>query len=307
MIEIIKAIFYGIIEGVTEWLPISSTGHLILFENFWRFNSDEAFIEMYRVVIQLGAILAVVVMFWPKIWPFGIHSKYKHGGGYALKPQDKLFFGSCVFKWDIFTLWLKILVACIPTVIYGVLFDDAVSGFFQKNFAGTDIKIEFLVVTVMLLLVGALFIVIENRNKHRTPTVTATADISYKAALIIGAFQVVAAALPGTSRSGATILGALIIGIARPAAAEFTFYLAIPVMFGASLLKGLKYVASGAVISSTEIAVLAVGCIVAFLVSIFVIKFLMSYIKKHDFKAFGWYRIVLSAVLIAYLLFTVLA
>ena len=306
MIEIIKAIFYGIVEGITEWLPISSTGHLILFENFWHFNSDEAFIEMYRVVIQLGAILAVVVMFWSKIWPFGVQSKCKHGGGYIPQPQDKHFLGGFIFKWDIFIMWLKILVACIPTVIYGVLFDDTVSNLFKNNLAGTDIKIEFLVVTAMLLLVGVLFIVIENRNRNRVPTVTKAQDIDFKAAFIIGVFQVVAAALPGTSRSGATILGALIIGIARPAAAEFTFYLAIPVMFGASLLKGLKYVASGSVISSTEIAVLAVGCIVAFVVSLFVIKFLMSYIKKHDFKAFGWYRIALSVVLIAYLMFTVL-
>ena len=299
MIEIIKAIFYGIIEGITEWLPVSSTGHLILFENFWNFNSTAAFIEMFRVVIQLGAILAVVVVFFRDIWPFACKKKY------ALKPDDKAI--SCiVLKWDIVTLWFKIIVACLPAIVYGVLFDDDVSEIFGKAIGNSTIKLEFLIVTAMLFLVGILFIVIENKNKGLTPNVSSSLDISYKAAFIIGLFQLVAAILPGTSRSGATILGALMIGIGRKAAAEFTFYLAIPVMFGASVLKALKFIMEGSSISSTEIAVLVVGCAVAFFVSLFIIKFLLSYIKKHDFKAFGWYRIALGAVLTVYCLVNLL-
>ncbi len=295
MIEIIKAIFYGIIEGITEWLPVSSTGHLILFENFWNFNSSAEFIEMFRVVIQLGAILAVVVVFFRDIWPFA--TKKNHTP--ALK--DKAI-GGIVLKWDIVTLWLKIIVACLPAVIYGVLFDDAVSEIFGKTIGESTIKLEFLVVTAMLFLVGILFIIIENKNKGLTPSVTSSLDITYKAAFIIGIFQLVAAVLPGTSRSGATILGALLIGIGRKAAAEFTFYLAVPVMFGASALKALKFLVEGGDVSTNEILVLAVGCVVAFVVSLFIIKFLLSYIKKHDFKAFGWYRIVLGAVLSVYCL-----
>ena len=295
MVEIIKAIFYGIIEGITEWLPVSSTGHLILFENFWNFNSSPLFIEMFRVVIQLGAILAVVVVFFRDIWPFA--SKRNH----ILKPNDKAI-GGIVLNWDVFTLWFKIIVACLPAVIYGVLFDDAVSATFGNTISDSAIKIEFLVVTLMLFLVGILFIIIENKNKNLTPMVTSTEDITYKAAFIIGLFQLVAAVLPGTSRSGATILGALMIGIGRVAAAEFTFYLAIPVMFGASVLKALKFMLEGTGVTGMEIAVLIVGCAVAFIVSMFIIKFLLSFIKKHDFKVFGWYRIVLGAVLTVYCL-----
>ncbi len=295
MIEIIKAIFYGIIEGITEWLPVSSTGHLILFENFWNFNSSPLFIEMFRVVIQLGAILAVVVVFFRDIWPFALKKNH------SLKPNDKAI-GGAVLKWDIVSLWFKIIVACLPAVIYGVLFDDSVSEIFGKAIGNSTIKLEFVVVTIMLFLVGILFIVIENRNKKLTPRVTSTADITYKAALIIGLFQLVAAVFPGTSRSGATILGALMIGIGRVAAAEFTFYLAIPVMFGASALKALKFVMEGTGVTETEIAVLIVGCAVAFIVSLFIIKFLLGFIKKHDFKVFGWYRIVLGAVLTGYCL-----
>lgn len=299
MLEIIKAIFYGIIEGITEWLPVSSTGHLILFENFWNFNSSAAFIEMFRVVIQLGAILAVVVVFFRDIWPFATKKTY------ALKPTDKAI-GCAVIKWDIITLWFKIIVACLPAVIYGILFDDAVSEIFGRAIGDSTIKLEFLIVTAMLFLVGILFIIIENKNKGIAPEVTSSLDITYKAAFIIGLFQLVAAILPGTSRSGATILGALMIGIGRKAAAEFTFYLAVPVMFGASALKALKFLMEGSGVSSTEIAVLIVGCVVAFFVSLFIIKFLLNYIKKHDFKAFGWYRIGLGAILTAYCLINLL-
>ena len=299
MIEIIKAVFYGIIEGITEWLPVSSTGHLILFENFWNFNSSAAFIEMFRVVIQLGAILAVVVVFFRDIWPFATKKNY------SLKPIDKTI-GCAVIKWDIITLWFKIIVACLPAVIYGVLFDDAVSEIFGSAIGDSTIKLEFLIVTAMLFLVGILFIIIENKNKGIVPKVTSSLDITYKAAFIIGLFQLVAAILPGTSRSGATILGALMIGIGRKAAAEFTFYLAVPVMFGASALKALKFLMEGSGVSSTEIAVLVVGCVVAFFVSLFIIKFLLSYIKKHDFKAFGWYRIGLGAILTAYCFINIL-
>ncbi len=291
--EFIKAIFYGIIEGITEWLPVSSTGHLILFENFWNFNSSQAFIEMFRVVIQLGAILAVVVVFFSDIWPFSSKKNY------LLKPNDKSI-GCIAIKLDVITLWFKIIVACIPAIIYGVLFDDKVSEVFGSTIGKSNIKIEFLVVTAMLFLVGILFILIENRNKNATPKITSTADISYKAALIIGLFQLVAAVLPGTSRSGATILGALLIGIGRKAAAEFTFYLAIPVMFGASALKALKFVMDGSSISSTEVIVLIIGCLVAFSVSLFIINFLLSFIKKHDFKIFGYYRIILGIILLIY-------
>lgn len=299
MLEIIKAIFYGIIEGITEWLPVSSTGHLILFENFWNFNSSPLFIEMFRVVIQLGAILAVVVVFFRDIWPFALKKSY------SPKPGDRAI-GGAVVKWDIISLWLKIIVACLPAVIYGVLLDDTVSEAFGKAIGSSTIKLEFVVVTIMLFLVGFLFIVIENRNKKLTPSVTSTADITYKAALIIGLFQLVAAVLPGTSRSGATILGALMIGVGRVAAAEFTFYLAIPVMFGASALKALKFIMEGTGISGTEAAVLIVGCAVAFIVSLFIIKFLLGFIKKHDFKVFGWYRIILGAVLTTYCLINLL-
>ena len=306
LIELIKAVFYGIIEGITEWLPISSTGHLILFERFFNFNSSKEFIEMYRVVIQFGAIFAVVLLFFGKIWPFGWHSASKHSNNSRLGDNDKLFLKKCVFKTDIFNLWIKIIVACIPTIIYAVLFDDKVSALLSSEIGSTGIAVEFLVVIVMLVLVGAVFIIIENKNRGKTPKIETALTIPYKEALLIGVFQLAAAALPGTSRSGATILGALMLGVSRAAAAEFTFYLAIPVMFGASLWKGYKFLGSGAAMSSTELAVLIVGMVVAFAVSIFVIRFLMGFIKKHDFKVFGWYRIVLGAVLIVYFLITVL-
>ncbi len=279
MWDIIKAIIYGIVEGITEWLPVSSTGHLILLEEFLKFeNVSENFSGMFDVVIQLGAIMAVVVLFFKQIWPF-----CKKGNGY--KENGVL----SIVNMDIMTLWFKILIACVPAAIIGILFDDILDAVFY----------HWYVVAIALIVFGVAFIWIENWNKNKTPKVNSLADLSYKAAVIIGVFQVIAAVFPGTSRSGATIIGALLIGIARPVAAEFTFYLAIPVMFGASLLKVVKF---GLSFTGTELTVLLVAMITAFLVSVFVIRFLLSYIKKHDFKVFGWYRIALGLLVIGYFL-----
>lgn len=279
MLDILKAILFGIVEGVTEWLPISSTGHLILLEEFVKFeNVSENFSEMFDVVIQLGAILAVVVLFIKQIWPF-----CRKGHGY--KQSGPLAY----VNMDIMTLWFKILVACVPAAVIGVLFDDVLNELFY----------HWYVVAAALIVFGIAFIVVENWNKGRTPKVTALSGLTYKAALIIGIFQVIAAVFPGTSRSGATIVGALLIGIARPVAAEFTFFLAIPVMFGASLLKIVKF---GLAFTGTELAVLLVAMAAAFLVSVVVIRFLLTYIKKHDFKVFGWCRIVLGILVILFFL-----
>lgn len=270
--NIFYSIIYGLIEGITEWLPISSTGHLILAENFLKFEGlSEGFFDMFEVVIQLGAILAVVVLYFKNIWPIK-KQKTKHSEGFGV---DK----------NILTLWGKILVACIPAAIVGILFDDLLDKYLYNSW----------VVATMLIVVGIAFILIENRKKGVKSRVNEISDLTYKDALIIGLFQLIAAILPGTSRSGATIIGALLIGISRTVAAEYTFYLAIPVMFGASLLKILKF---GLSFTGMELAVLLIGMIVAFLVSIFVIKFLMNYIKKHDFKVFGWYRIVLGIIVL---------
>lgn len=270
--NIFYSIIYGLIEGITEWLPISSTGHLILAENFFKFEGlSEGFFDMFEVVIQLGAILAVVVLYFKNIWPIK-KQKTKHSEGFGV---DK----------NILTLWGKILVACIPAAIVGILFDDLLDKYLYNSW----------VVATMLIVVGIAFILIENRKKGDKSRVNEISDLTYKDALIIGLFQLIAAILPGTSRSGATIIGALLIGISRTVAAEYTFYLAIPVMFGASLLKILKF---GLSFTGMELAVLLIGMIVAFLVSIFVIKFLMNYIKKHDFKVFGWYRIVLGIIVL---------
>ena len=280
MIDVLKAILFGIVEGITEWLPISSTGHLILLEEFVKFeNVSENFFSMFEVVIQLGAILAVVVLFIKQIWPF-----CKKGNGF--KKEGLLSY----VRMDIITLWLKILVACIPAAIIGVLFDDVLDAMFYNWY----------VVAAALIVFGVAFILVENWNKGKNPAVTKLPDITYQAALLIGVFQLIAAVFPGTSRSGATIVGALLIGIARPVAAEFTFFLAIPVMFGASLLKIIKF---GFDFTSIEMTALLVGMFVAFLVSVVVIKFLLSYIKKHDFKVFGWYRIILGIIVILYFLF----
>lgn len=298
MLEIIKAIIYGIVEGITEWLPVSSTGHLILVEQLLPFGeTGEGFFDMFDVVIQLGAILAVVVLFWSKIWPI-----YKKGnmtqkeGGIIKSKKDPSLFGFSM-SMDAFWMWVKIVVACIPAIVYGVLFDDKVEELFAQNIPGTAVSVKAVVVAVMLIVVGALFIVVEMLNKNRKAVVTSLTEITYTSAMIIGICQLVAAALPGTSRSGATILGAILIGISRQTAAEFTFFLGIPVMFGASLLKVVKY---GFHFTGLELGVLAVGTLVSFVVSLFIVRFLMAYIKKHDFTIFGWYRIALGIVVLGW-------
>ncbi len=268
IMEIIKAILFGIVEGITEWLPISSTGHMILLNEFVTLNVSAEFWEMFLVVIQLGAILAVVLLYWNKIFPF--HFKEKP-----------------VVQKDIFVLWFKILVACIPAAVVGLAFDDVFDALFYNPWC----------VAIALIVFGVAFIVIENHNKNTKPKITQLSQITYKTALIIGVFQLLAAIFPGTSRSGATIVGALLIGVSRTVAAEFTFFLAIPVMLGASLLKLVKF---GFNFTGPEAVILLVGMVVAFVVSIVVIRFLMGYIKKHDFKVFGWYRIVLGIAVLAY-------
>lgn len=268
IIEILKAILFGVVEGITEWLPISSTGHMILLNEFVTLNVSDEFWEMFLVVIQLGAILAVVLLFWNKIFPFHFQEKP-------------------VVQKDIFVLWFKILVACVPAAVIGLLFDDVLDALFYNPWC----------VAIALIVFGIAFIVIENRNKKITPKITELGQITYQTALMIGVFQLLAAVFPGTSRSGATIVGALLIGVSRTVAAEFTFFLAIPVMLGASLLKLLKF---GFSFTGEEVVILAVGMVVAFAVSVLVIRFLMGYIKKHDFKVFGWYRIVLGAVVLAW-------
>ncbi|MBQ7766582.1 MAG: undecaprenyl-diphosphate phosphatase [Lachnospiraceae bacterium] len=268
-LEILKAIFYGIVEGITEWLPISSTGHLILLERFIKMNVSEDFMNMFRVVIQLGAIMAVVVIYWKQIWFMDFH-------GFKSKPT---------FKKDILNLWGKILVACVPAAVIGVFFDD----FFEAVFYNE------VCVSIALIVFGIAFIVIETLNKRKTVKAEGVADITYKLALLIGVFQLIAAIFPGTSRSGATIVGALLLGVSRAAAADFTFFLAIPVMFGASLLKIVKY---GLAFTVQEFIVLAVAMVVAYVVSMVVIKLLLKFIKKHDFKVFGWYRIVLGVLVL---------
>lgn len=264
--EILKAILFGIIEGITEWLPISSTGHMILLDEFVQLSMSEVFKEMFLVVIQLGAILAVVVLFWKEIWPFTTPQK-----GWIKK--------------DIFSMWFKIVVACIPAVILELVFGDKMEELFYN----------YQTVAIMLIVVGILFIQVEQWNKGREAKIVSIDGITFRIAFYIGIFQLVAAVFPGTSRSGATIIGGLILGLSRTVAAEFTFYLAVPVMFGASFLKLLKF---GLHFSTLELSVLLVGMVTAFLVSIFVIHFLMGYIKKHDFKVFGWYRIILGIVVI---------
>lgn len=269
MIEILKAILLGIVEGITEWLPISSTGHMILVDEFLHLDVSEEFRSMFLVVIQLGAILAVVLLFWKKLWPFGIRDK------------------KLLIKKPIFTMWFKVVVSCVPAAVVGLLFDDKLEKLFYN----------WQTVSVMLILVGICFIIIENVNKKKTPKIHSIAEITYPIAFYIGLFQLIAAVFPGTSRSGATILGALLLGVSRTVAAEYTFFLAVPVMFGASALKLVKF---GFDYTGMEIAILLTGMIVAFAVSLVIIKFLMNYIKKHDFKVFGWYRIALGIVVIAY-------
>lgn len=269
IIDYIVSIIYGIVEGITEWLPVSSTGHLILLDSFLKLNVSEEFYELYLVVIQLGAIMAVVVLYWKEIWPFGLKDN-EH-------PWKQEGIGRYV-KADKFVMWFKILVACIPAIIVGVFVDDLLDELFYN----------WVCVSIMLILFGIAFIVVERWVKDKDPHVTTIDQITYPQALLIGAFQLIAAVFPGTSRSGSTIVGSLAIGISREVAAKFTFFLAIPVMFGASLLKIVKFEGE---VAGSEIAMLVVGMVVAFFVSWFVIRMLMSYIRKHNFNVFGWYRI----------------
>lgn len=280
ILEVLKAVLFGVVEGITEWLPISSTGHLILVEQFVKLQEvSPEFWGMFQVVIQLGAILAVVLLYWNKIWPITKNKKE------AIKQEGILSY----FNKDIMILWMKILVACIPAAVIGVFFDEMFEALFYNPFC----------IALALIIFGIAFIVIENFNaKRKTKNLKETnTQITYKDAIIIGIFQLLAAIFPGTSRSGATIIGGLLIGLSRPNAAEFTFYLAIPTMLGASLLKLVKF---GFAFTATELVILLVGMIVSFLVSVLVIKFLMNYIKKHDFKPFGYYRIVLGIMVLAY-------
>ena len=270
-VEIFKAIILGVIEGITEWLPVSSTGHMILVDEFLQLGMSPAFKEMFFVVIQLGAIMAVVILYWKKIFPFNFNKR------------------PFVEK-DIIIMWIKIVIACIPAAVIGLKWDDQINALFYN----------FQTVATMLIIFGILFIIVENHNKGKRPKVTNMNQLTYKMAIIIGLFQLIAAVFPGTSRSGATILGALLIGISREVAEEFKYFLAIPVMFGASLLKLVKF---GFAFTSFELIVLGVGTIVSFVVSVWAIKFLMGYIKKHDFKVFGWYRIILGIILLAYFFF----
>lgn len=274
MIEILKVIFLGIVEGVTEWLPVSSTGHMLLVDQFLQWApgdalKEDAFKDMFLYVIQLGAILAVIAMFWRKMLPFQLQDKTKP----ALKK-------------DVVSLWLKVAAACIPGAAVALLFDD----FIEERLYNPA------VIAAALIFYGVAFIVIEYWNKKRTPSVNTLMDITYRTALLIGLFQVLSI-IPGTSRSGATIIGALLIGVSRVAAAEFTFFMAVPVMFGMSAIKIIQF---GFSFSGRELFVLAVGMAVAFAVSLLVIRFLMNFIKKHDFKAFGWYRIALGAAVLLY-------
>lgn len=267
--EYIKALILGIVEGITEWLPISSTGHMILVDEFLQLETSEAFKEMFFVVIQLGAILAVVLLYFKKLWPVT-----RQNGQIKLSRKTM-------------RMWGKILISCIPAAVVGLLFDDELNAWFYN----------WQTVAIMLVLVGVLFLVAERLNRGKPVRCTAIDQLTIRDALLIGVFQLVAAVFPGTSRSGATIVGALMIGVSRTVAAEYTFYLAVPVMFGASLLKLLKF---GLVFSGTEFLILLIGLVSAFFVSVVVIKFLMNYIKKHDFAVFGWYRIVLGVIVLLY-------
>ena len=278
MIEFLKAVLFGVVEGITEWLPISSTGHMILLDEFVKLDVSPEFWEMFLVVIQLGAILAVVILFWNQIWPFG-----KKNNRHPVAKEG--FLSWC--KKDIWLMWFKIVVACLPAAVVGLLFDEYFESLFYNGVC----------VAIALIVFGVGFLIIENKNKHKRARIRSLSEITFNTALIIGFFQLIAAIFPGTSRSGATILGALLIGVSRTVAAEFTFFLAIPVMLGASLLKIVKF---GFDFTGAELTILLVGMVSAFVVSVVVIRFLMGYIKKHDFKVFGWYRIILGAAVLLY-------
>ncbi|MBQ8162967.1 MAG: undecaprenyl-diphosphate phosphatase [Clostridia bacterium] len=269
-LEALKAFFIGIVQGITEWLPVSSTGHMILFDELVKLDVSDGFFELFEVVIQFGSILAVLVLFFDKLNPF------------SRKKDDEM-------KKKTWSLWFKVIVAVIPAAVIGLLFDD----WFNEHFY------NYVVVAIALIVYGILFIVIERFNKNKQKKYEDVYDIDYLTAVKIGCFQVLSL-IPGTSRSGSTIIGASMVGVSRNAAAEFSFFLAIPVMLGASLLKVLKFAVNGVAMTKTEIVVLAVGMITAFLVSLVVIKFLMNFVRRHSFEAFGWYRIILGAVVIGY-------
>lgn len=269
-IDVLKIIFLGIVEGITEWLPVSSTGHMLLVDEFIKLNITPEFKEMFFVVIQLGAILAVVLIFWNKMFPFRFSDRRK----------------SVLIRYDVFSMWFKVVVACIPGAVVTLLFDDFIEARLHTA----------IVISLTLIVYGAAFIVVENKNRHRKPKIKKLSEITYKTAFIIGLFQVLSI-IPGTSRSGSTIIGALIIGVSRVAAAEFTFFLAVPVMFGLSFIKLIKF---GFAFTGAEAATLAIGTITAFVVSLFAVKFLMGYVKKHDFKIFGIYRIILGIIVLLY-------
>ena len=270
-IEILKAAFYGIVQGITEWLPISSTGHMILFEQLIPLDVSKSFWDMFLVVIQFGSILAVVLLYWNKLWPWS-------------RTKNELE------RKKTYNLWGKVLVGVIPAAVIGLLFDDIISEYLYN----------YTTVAITLIIYGVLFIVVENMNRVKHPTIRNLQKLDYKTALFIGAFQVLAL-IPGTSRSGATIIGALLLGCSRYVAAEYSFFLAVPVMLGASGLKIVKYfVKTGVGFTGTETAILITGMIVAFVVSIFAIKFLMGYIRNHNFKVFGYYRIILGIIILIY-------
>ena len=297
LIEILKAVLFGIVEGVTEWLPISSTGHLILLNEVVSFDlpgtaeEQAAFMEFYDVVIQLGAILAILILFFKEIWPFGLQKKdeikIKVGD---LEDHYWFIAGDLVIKRDIFFMWIKIAVACVPGLIYGLLLDDWVES------VTADFKP--LIVGIMLVVVGIVFIIVEIIKGREKPVIRNINEITFMSAFVIGLCQLIAGILPGTSRSGACIIGALLLGMSRTIAAEYTFYLAIPTMFGASLLKLIKYLGKGLDFSGMQIAIVLVSSVVAFGVSMLSVKFLMGYVKRHDFKPFGIYRIVLGIAVI---------
>jgi undecaprenyl-diphosphatase uppP len=268
-IEALKVIFLGIVEGITEWLPISSTGHMLLVDQFLQLNESQDFKDMFFVVIQLGAIMAVVLLFWNKMWPFkrSVNNKIE-------------------VRKDVFSIWLKVVVACVPGAVITLLFDDYIEAHFQTPE----------VIASALILYGIAFILIEIFNRKRKPKIETINDITYMTAFLIGLFQVLSI-IPGTSRSGSTIIGALLIGVSRVAAAEFTFFLAVPVMFGLSAIKIIKF---GFGFTALELCITLLGMLVAFVVSLIVVKFLMNYIRKHDFKVFGWYRIILGVVILIY-------
>ena len=272
ILEILKAVLFGIVEGITEWLPVSSTGHLILLDEFIRLQVTPEFYEMFEVVIQLGAILAVIVLFFHKLWPFSMK-----------KSADE--------KKQTWNLWFKVIVAVIPSAVLGLLLDDWMDTHLYN----------YVVVAIALIFYGVAFILVEKRNVGKSLAIESVYQIDYKTALLIGAFQCLSL-IPGTSRSGSTILGAILLGVARPAGAEFSFFLAIPTMLGASALKLMKYVLEGMIPTTGEIAVLLVGCLVSFVVSLLVIRVLMDYVRRHSFSVFGIYRIILGAAVLVYFL-----